>query len=439
MVQHAPAVRIRLLPPSALRDLPETAPLFNDSGQPLQPLLKELRQHGGQRMVLCNCCYPPDSGQYRIAALCPEKLLLGMSAAAAFARADGLALAVMEPDLGNVLRAAAAGLELEAELHVLEPALCLADPGALFQRAAGGAPMVPCAPATDFLGRPALCASPLVWCRVYAAVSGHGEWCGHACLSLHSPQRPHALFEVTPQTTWRDLVAAQELPDCAAVLWGGPAGLLFSGEQLSAPVLEQVEAAASPIYDWSAALLPGELCPVAFLRDWMERAHRGSCGKCVFCRIGTRQLGLIAQAVSMARAAPEELDTLAELAAGMAEGAACPYGRGVGAAVLRWMELFREEFQQHIRRRRCRSLVCPGYITYHILPEKCRGCGACVSVCPDQAIDGSGGEIHVIDSRSCAKCGACRDACPNQAIVTAGPLKPRTPKTPIPVGTWKGR
>lgn len=426
-------------PVSPLQALPEAAPLSDDFGRPLQPLLIQLRRRGRRRAVLCNCCYPTDSGQYQAAALCPERLLLGMSAAAALAQAEALALAVMNPGLGDILRAAAARLGLEVELHMLEPALCLADPGALFQRAAGGPPMVPASPAQDFLGRPAVCASPQVWCRVYGAVSGHSEWSKHACLSVHGPQQSHALFEITPQTTWRDLITAQGLPECRAVLWGGPAGRVFYGSALSSPILDMTEETPSPMYDWSAALLPEDLCPVSFLKDWMERAHRGSCGKCVFCRIGTTQIGVIAKAVSLAQAVPEELDTLTELADGMAGGAACPYGRGVGAAVQRWMALTREEFEQHIRRRRCKSLACPGYITYHILPEKCRGCGACVSVCGDQAIDGGRGEIHVIDSRACTKCGACREVCPGQAVVTAGPLKPRTPKTPIPVGTWKGR
>ena len=149
-----------------LQALPEEAPLSDDFGRPLQPLLIQLRRRGRRRAVLCNCCYPTDSGQYQAAALCPERLLLGMSAAAA-------------------------RLGLEVELHMLEPALCLADPGALFQRAAGGPPMVPASPAQDFLGRPAVCASPQVWCRVYGAVSGHSEWSKHACLSVHGPQQSH--------------------------------------------------------------------------------------------------------------------------------------------------------------------------------------------------------------------------------------------------------
>ncbi len=79
-------------------------------------------------------------------------------------------------------------------------------------------------------------------------------------------------------------------------------------------------------------------------------------------------------------------------------------------------------------------------MTFHILPDLCDGCGECVDVCPEDAIEGGRKKVHVIDQDACEKCGKCYEVCMDlrQAVVKAGAVKPRTPKRPIPVGTWKG-
>jgi ferredoxin len=92
-----------------------------------------------------------------------------------------------------------------------------------------------------------------------------------------------------------------------------------------------------------------------------------------------------------------------------------------------------------MKRRLCQALVCESYVTFHILPDLCDGCGECVSVCPEDAIEGGKRKVHVIDQDACERCGKCYEVCNGlrQAVVKAGAIKPRTPKRPIPVGTWE--
>jgi NADH-quinone oxidoreductase subunit F len=129
-----------------------------------------------------------------------------------------------------------------------------------------------------------------------------------------------------------------------------------------------------------------------------------------------------------------------EVGLAMRAGAACPFGRTAPNILLSTLEKFPEEYEAHMRRRLCPALVCERYVTFHILPDLCDGCGKCVEVCPEDAIEGGKGKIHVIDQDACEKCGKCYDVCLDlrQAVVKAGAIKPRTPKRPIPVGTWKG-
>ena len=135
-----------------------------------------------------------------------------------------------------------------------------------------------------------------------------------------------------------------------------------------------------------------------------------------------------------------DLDMLREVGVAMQLGAACAFGRTAPNLVLSAMEKFPEEFEAHMKRKLCRALVCTRYVTFHILPDKCDGCGECVNACPEDAIEGGRQKIHVVDQDACEKCGKCWEVCNGlrQAVVKAGAIKPRTPKRPVPVGSWNG-
>ncbi len=184
-----------------------------------------------------------------------------------------------------------------------------------------------------------------------------------------------------------------------------------------------------------------ERCPVGTASEDLLYLKMESCGTCVFCREGSKHLHKITEDITNAKAAAEDIDLLSYVGEGIIDGALCAFGKGMARMMLSSLGAFREEYEAHIKRKRCAAVVCKGYVTYHILGSKCQGCGRCMEACSRNAILGEPGMIHVVDQFECNKCGECLKACPPEyeAIVKAGAIKPKTPKEPIRVGTWKGR
>lgn len=194
-----------------------------------------------------------------------------------------------------------------------------------------------------------------------------------------------------------------------------------------------------PTFDVSGLLADrGSACVVAHSLAMLDLARRRSCGKCVFCREGTLQLYEILKDATGGGGAPEDLELLAEISAAVRDYAGCDMASAAATGLAALLAAYPDEFEEHIKRKRCRALECQAYYTVHVLPDKCVGCGACAAACPEGAIAGGAGLVHVIDQETCTRCGACLEACAAvaDAVVKAGPVKPRTPEAPIPVGGW---
>ncbi len=194
-----------------------------------------------------------------------------------------------------------------------------------------------------------------------------------------------------------------------------------------------------PSADASALIADkGAACVVRAALEIMADARRLSCGQCVFCREGTIQLHELLKDGTSGSATGEDLELLAEIAVMVRDYSGCEMSSKAAGALVDLMGAYPDEFDQHFRRGRCPALACPAYYTVHVLPDLCTGCGACVQACPEAAIAGGDGMIRVIDGERCSRCGRCLEACDGiaKAIVKAGPVKPRTPDAPIPVGSW---
>ena len=166
-----------------------------------------------------------------------------------------------------------------------------------------------------------------------------------------------------------------------------------------------------------------------------------TCGKCSLGREGSYQLNEIVTDMTRGKSRAGDLELLREIGEAMQIGCMCAFGRTAPNIVLSGHgEVPRGVRGAHAKRKRCKALVCAKYVTFHILPDLCDGCGACVDECPEDAIAGGKKKIHVIDQDACEQCGRCYEVCLDlqKAVVKAGAVKPRTPKRPDPGGQLGG-
>jgi ferredoxin len=124
------------------------------------------------------------------------------------------------------------------------------------------------------------------------------------------------------------------------------------------------------------------------------------------------------------------------MSANIAFGAFCQFGKNMAEFVNSALDVFGDEFEDHIRWKKCPASVCKAFMNLVILPDKCTGCGKCFDVCDDAAIEGKKGYIHMIQDDDCVKCEKCIDACETKAIIAVSGVKPRIPKRLTKVGQF---
>jgi NADH-quinone oxidoreductase subunit F len=158
-------------------------------------------------------------------------------------------------------------------------------------------------------------------------------------------------------------------------------------------------------------------CMVSIARFFMDFTQRESCGKCVLCREGTRQLLSMLDDIIEGRATSETLVLMEKLALAVQKGSLCGLGKTAPNPVLSTLRYFREEYDAHVNHKYCPTGQCKALAKPNIDAVKCKGCTACARKCPVGAISGERKKPHVIDQGKCIKCGACADACKFDAVV----------------------
>ena len=203
-----------------------------------------------------------------------------------------------------------------------------------------------------------------------------------------------------------------------AVQTGGPSGGCIPADLLDIAVdYDSLQEAGSIMGSGGMVVMDEETCMVDFARYFLDFAGKESCGECVPCRLGTKQLLMILEDITQGRGKPEDIELLVELSQGIKAGSLCGLGQTAPNPVLTTIRYFRDEYEAHVREKRCPAAGCRELLTFSIDPELCMGCTACVKTCGSEAISGEKKEPHVIDELKCTRCGSCYDVCPTKAIL----------------------
>lgn len=167
-----------------------------------------------------------------------------------------------------------------------------------------------------------------------------------------------------------------------------------------------------------------DTCMVDVARYFIEFLTDESCGKCVPCREGLRQMHKILTGITAGRGKEGDIELLEELSELAMEASLCALGKSAPNPFLSTLRYFRDEYEAHIHDKRCPALSCKDLITYVVDAEKCKACMICLNRCPADAIEGGKKKVHVIDQEKCIKCGICLDVCPERfdavAKITGG-------------------
>ena len=230
------------------------------------------------------------------------------------------------------------------------------------------------------------------------------------------------LVEIPMGTTLREIIEeiGGGIPNgkkFKAAQTGGPSGGCIPASLMDTPIdYDSLIAIGSMMGSGGLIVMDEDNCMVDIAKFFLEFTVDESCGKCTPCRIGTKRLYEILDKITKGKGTMEDLDRLEELSNSIKAGSLCGLGQSAPNPVLSTLRYFRDEYEAHVKEKRCPAGVCKSLLSYTIIPEKCKGCSACSRACPAEAISGQIKSPFVIDSSKCIKCGACMDTCRFGAI-----------------------
>ncbi len=248
---------------------------------------------------------------------------------------------------------------------------------------------------------------------------------GTKVFSLVGKVNNTGLVEVPMGITVREMVfeiggGIQNGKKFKAVQTGGPSGGCIPEKLLDIPVdYESLQRVGSIVGSGGMIVLDEDDCMVEVARYFQAFTQAESCGKCVPCRVGTRQLVEILTRICEGKGEESDIGKLRSLAEDIKAGSLCALGQTAPNPVLTTLEYFEDEYWAHIREKRCPAGVCKELISYRIDPDICIGCTRCAKSCPVNVISGERKQPHVIDSSGCIKCGTCADVCPVDAVIVS--------------------
>jgi NADH-quinone oxidoreductase subunit F len=245
---------------------------------------------------------------------------------------------------------------------------------------------------------------------------------GTKVFALAGKVKHGGLAEVPMGTTINDLVfkiggGIKQDKKFKAVQMGGPSGGCIPASLGDTPVdFESIPATGAIMGSGGMVVMDETTCMVEIARFFLDFTQNESCGKCTFCRIGTRRMLEILERITKGEGEPDDIDKLLELGEQIKEASLCALGGTAPNPVLTTIKYFKDEYDAHIRDKKCPAGSCSPLVDFFIDAEKCTGCTLCAKNCPVEAISGEAKKTHAIDTEKCVKCGKCVTVCNFEAV-----------------------
>jgi NADH-quinone oxidoreductase subunit F len=203
-----------------------------------------------------------------------------------------------------------------------------------------------------------------------------------------------------------------------AVQMGGPSGGCLPESLLDTPIdYEKLVATGAIMGSGGCIVMDDTTCMVDVARYFLSFIQSESCGKCVFCRVGTKRLLETLERICAGGGREGDIEELTALAHKVKNGSLCGLGQTAANPVLTTLRYFRHEYEAHIKEKRCPALACAALVSYRVDADACTGCTACAKACPVAAIEGAPRKPHSIDMGKCIRCGRCHSVCPVAAVI----------------------
>jgi NADH-quinone oxidoreductase subunit F len=275
--------------------------------------------------------------------------------------------------------------------------------------------------------RPSCLNNVETWANVPLIINKGADWFarigtegskGTKIFSLVGKVNNTGLVEVPMGITLRDVIykVGGGIPGgkkFKAVQTGGPSGGCIPEEQLDMPVdFDELTKAGSMMGSGGMIVMDEDTCMVDVARYFLNFLSDESCGKCVPCREGIRQMLKVLTNITRGKGKKGDIELLEELSEVTRDASLCALGRTAANPVMSTIHYFKDEYEAHIKEKRCPAYVCKELISYYIDPDKCQACMICLRQCPVGAIAGGKNQIHVIDQEKCTKCKTCFEVCP---------------------------
>ena len=246
---------------------------------------------------------------------------------------------------------------------------------------------------------------------------------GTKVFALTGKVKRGGLVEIPMGKTLRDVIfgiggGIREDREFKAVQMGGPSGGCIPASLLDTVIdYKALSATGAIMGSGGMVVMDSSTCMVEMTRFFLNFTTNESCGKCVPCRLGTKRMHEILTRIVTGEGKEGDIELLEELCLSIKDGALCGLGQTAPNPVLTTIRYFRDEYEEHIKNKKCPAKECTALLSYRIVPEACKGCTACARKCPAQCISGEVKKPHVIDQSKCIKCGNCKSTCRFDAIV----------------------